>query len=29
MAGSEGRDPVEDYYHICEELNLYSEELLA
>src|SRR5208283_3432849 len=28
MAGSEGRDPVEDYYHICEELNLYSEELL-
>ncbi len=28
MAGSEGRDPVEDYHHICEELNLYSEELL-
>ncbi len=28
MAASEGRDPVEDYYHICEELDLYSEELL-
>jgi len=27
MGGSEGRDPVEDYYHICEELNLYSEDL--
>ena len=28
MAGSEGRDPLEDYYKICEELDLYSEELL-
>ena len=27
MSGSEGRDPVEDYYKICEELDLYSEEL--
>ncbi len=28
MSGSEGRDPIEDYYKICEELDLYSEELL-
>jgi len=28
MAGSEGRDPVDDYYKICEELDLYSEDLL-
>ena len=28
MAGSEGRDPLDDYYKICEELDLYSEELL-
>lgn len=27
MSGSEGRDPVDDYYSICEELELYSEEL--
>jgi len=27
MSGAEGRDPVEDYYKICEELDLYSEEL--
>lgn len=27
MSGSEGRDPVEDYYKICEELDLYSEDL--
>ena len=27
MSGTEGRDPVEDYYQICEELDLYSEEL--
>lgn len=27
MSGSEGRDPVDDYYKICEELDLYSEEL--
>ena len=28
MSGSEDRDPVDDYYKICEELDLYSEELL-
>ncbi len=28
MSASEGRDPVEDYYKICEELDLYSEELM-
>ncbi len=28
MSGSEGRDPIDDYYKICEELDLYSEELL-
>jgi GTP-binding protein len=28
MSASEGRDPVEDYYKLCEELDLYSEELL-
>jgi GTP-binding protein len=28
MSGSEGRDPVDDYYKICEELDLYSEELM-
>jgi GTP-binding protein len=28
MSASEGRDPVEDYHKICEELDLYSEELL-
>ncbi|MEI7998090.1 MAG: GTPase ObgE [Candidatus Omnitrophota bacterium] len=28
MSGSEGRDPLDDYYKICEELDLYSEELL-
>lgn len=28
MSGSEGRSPVDDYYQICEELDLYSEELL-
>ncbi|MDE2027147.1 MAG: GTPase ObgE [Candidatus Omnitrophica bacterium] len=28
MSGSEGRDPIGDYYKICEELDLYSEELL-
>lgn len=28
MAGSEGRDPIDDYQQICEELDLYSEELL-
>ncbi len=28
MAGSEGRDPIDDYHKICEELDLYSEELL-
>lgn len=27
MSGSEGRDPVDDYNKICEELDLYSEEL--
>jgi GTPase len=27
MSGTEGRDPIEDYYQICEELDLYSEEL--
>ncbi len=27
MAGSEGRDPVKDYEKICDELDLYSEEL--
>ena len=27
MSGSEGRDPVDDYRQICEELELYSEEL--
>ncbi len=27
MAGSEGRDPIEDYHKICEELDLYNEEL--
>ncbi len=27
MSGAEGRDPVEDYKQICEELDLYSEEL--
>ena len=27
MSGSEGRDPVDDYYQICEELDLYSEDL--
>ena len=28
MSGSEDRDPIDDYYKICEELDLYSEELL-
>lgn len=28
MSGSEGRDPVEDYHQICEELDLYSDELM-
>ena len=28
MSGSEDRDPVDDFYKICEELDLYSEELL-
>ncbi|MBF0512362.1 MAG: 50S ribosome-binding GTPase, partial [Candidatus Omnitrophica bacterium] len=28
MSGAQGRDPVEDYYKICEELDLYSEELM-
>ena len=28
MSGAEGRDPLEDYNKICEELDLYSEELL-
>ena len=28
MSGAEGRDPIEDYEQICEELDLYSEELL-
>ena len=28
MSGSEGRDPIDDYNQICEELDLYSEELL-
>lgn len=28
MSGSEGREPIEDYYKICEELDLYSEELM-
>ncbi|MDE1919888.1 MAG: GTPase ObgE [Candidatus Omnitrophica bacterium] len=28
MSGAEGRDPVDDYYKICEELDLYSEDLL-
>ncbi|MBI3601702.1 MAG: GTPase ObgE [Candidatus Omnitrophica bacterium] len=28
MSGSEGRDPLEDYDKICEELDLYSEDLL-
>ncbi len=28
MSGSEGRDPLEDYYKLCEELDLYSEDLL-
>ena len=27
MSGCEGRDPVDDYNQICEELELYSEEL--
>ena len=27
MSGAEGRDPIDDYYKICEELDLYSEEL--
>jgi GTPase len=27
MSGDEGRDPIDDYYKICEELDLYSEEL--
>ncbi|NLE65769.1 MAG: GTPase ObgE [Elusimicrobia bacterium] len=27
MAGTEGRDPVEDYEKICHELEAYSEEL--
>jgi GTP-binding protein len=27
MAATEGRDPIDDYYQICEELELYSEEL--
>ena len=27
MSGSEGRDPLEDYHKICEELDLYSEDL--
>ncbi len=27
MAGSEGRDPVDDYHAICQELDLYSDEL--
>jgi len=27
MAGSEGRDPVEDYAKIVKELELYSEKL--
>ncbi len=28
MSGSEGRNPTEDYFQICEELDLYSDELL-
>ena len=28
MAGVEGRDPLEDYYKILEELEAYSEELV-
>jgi GTP-binding protein len=27
MSGTEGRDPLEDYHQICEELDLYSEDL--
>jgi len=27
MSGSEGRDPIDDYKQICEELDLYSEDL--
>ena len=27
MSGAEGRDPVDDYRLICDELDLYSEEL--
>ncbi len=27
MSGFEGRDPLDDYHQICEELDLYSEEL--
>ncbi len=27
MSGAEGRNPVDDYHQICEELDQYSEEL--
>ncbi len=27
MSGCEGRDPVDDYHQICQELDLYSEEV--
>lgn len=27
MSGTDGRDPIEDYHKICEELDLYSQEL--
>ncbi len=27
MSGCEGRNPTDDYFQICEELDLYSEEL--
>ena len=29
MSGSEGRDPVEDYKVVCNELKMYNEELLS
>ncbi len=29
MSGSEGRDPVEDYKVVCNELKMYNESLLA
>ncbi len=29
MAGSEGRDPLDDYRQISEELNAYSDDLMA